>query len=82
MKPLVIGLVLGAAQWGEQKSGGWHQLKESVEWSMELGRRSERNGVWKKWNWPSGKESGRVGKEKREGKARRIVLKSNLFAYF
>ncbi|WP_339289004.1 hypothetical protein [Paenibacillus sp. FSL E2-0201] len=42
MKPLVIGLVLGAALWGESKSGGWHQLKESVEWSMELGRKCER----------------------------------------
>jgi len=27
-------------------------------------------------------ESGRVEKEKQEGEARRIVLKSNLFAYF
>ncbi|OMD44339.1 hypothetical protein [Paenibacillus odorifer] len=51
VKPLVIGLVLGAAQWGEQKSGGWYQLKESMEWSMELGRKCERNGVWKRWNW-------------------------------
>ncbi|MEK5252339.1 hypothetical protein NST74_02565 [Paenibacillus sp. FSL F4-0125] len=51
MKPLVIGLVLGAAQWGEQKTGEWHQLKESVKWSMELGKKCERNGVWKRWNW-------------------------------
>lgn len=52
-------------------------MKEPAEWSVELGRRPERNGVWKRMGLVEGRAERslrrRVEKEKRKGKYSKVI---------